>query len=568
MDCVMRLTKSLARAVRQVGTPGARARRRRGVGCGRSTASHLPAEILEHRALLSGVSIVSDVAVDLLADPTVHAWSPGSIAWPGPTETRLVTAGETGGFPSPSPVDPKEASPADSTLAKDVLSEGDAIPEGGSEVVADASETSPDVPSPGWSDEWTDTPPLLIGDDRIDSNSIGLAQSEPSPDANSEFHDAGSGVLSSERNFFEPRPSLDDTANPLSSDQVDSDQPAKAEDNSLRSSGLPDVGTGGQLDLPEVLSQDGLNNSSLGSGREDIDSVVRTAETNHDVRHAAAGHSHADAWQRVTPPFTDSRILIAGSTQARDTAPNQHRPWTSQHESTTAADSELARTSSDGHSLRAVHRSSGLSVPKPRASGPRSSLSFAPGAGVILRAVLGGANSAARAGTPAEAGPADDSQRLLAVVLQSSRLEPVASTNPVSWRISFQTGKSPSLNDRHAQHRGQSLLRAAGWEPDDFEADPLIPEPAGPDAVLVALRYQQHPRAPPASDLSGLRMTFTARNAAGMLSRLRYSIAPRGPSLETSDLASLACPFLSGPGVIGKNRTSGRVMTTVVALSA
>jgi hypothetical protein len=529
--------------------------------------------VLERRVLLSGVSIVSDVAEDLLADPTVGTWSPGSIAWPGPTEAGLVTAGETDGIPSSSPVDRHETFPADSTLAEDMLSEGDANSDGAREIFEDAGETSPVVPAPGWSDEWTDTPPLLIGGGRVDSSNMELVQPEPVPDANSEFHDAGSGVLSSGSSVVEPRPPLDDTASQPGLDHPDSDPTATADDNSLRSAALAAVGFGGPLSLPEVLPQDGLDSSSPGSGRTDgtmevIDSVVRSEGTNHDVRQAAADHSHVDAWLQVTPPFTDSRILIAGTTPARDTAPNQHRLWTSRHESTTAADSELARTTSAGHSPRAARRTSGLRVLTPAALGPRSRLSFAPGAGVILRAVFGEADRAARAKTVADVDPSDDSQRLLAVVLQSSRLEPVSSTNSVSWRISFRTGKSPSLNDRHAQHRGQSLLRAAGWEPDDFEADPLIPEAAGPDAVLVALRYQQHPRAPPASDLSGLRMTSTARNAAGMLSRLRYSIAPRGPSLETSGLASLACPFLSGPGVIGTNRTSGRVMTTVVALSA
>ena len=148
----------------------------------------------------------------------------------------------------------------------------------------------------------------------------------------------------------------------------------------------------------------------------------------------------------------------------------------------------------------------------------------------------------------------DEESHLFAVVSEAAPLFS-AHTAPLSTELS--TGASPAvvrrMRDGNRQGFGgevlESIVRSNDEPPDRIETDSYPRE----------LKYVVNPRAPPSGSRDPELRVVVEEASADLLRRLRYSIAPRGPSLVTVEMQSPELKSFSGPRVSSEVRLNDLV---------
>ncbi len=143
----------------------------------------------------------------------------------------------------------------------------------------------------------------------------------------------------------------------------------------------------------------------------------------------------------------------------------------------------------------------------------------------------------------------DEESRLFVVLSEAVPLFS-ATTSPVYAELS--AGASPAvvrrMRDGNRQGFGgevlESIVRSNDEPPDRIETDSYPRE----------LKYVVNPRAPPSGSRDPELRVVVEEASADLLRRLRYSIAPRGPSLVTVETQSPEFQSFSGPRVSSEVR--------------
>ncbi len=148
----------------------------------------------------------------------------------------------------------------------------------------------------------------------------------------------------------------------------------------------------------------------------------------------------------------------------------------------------------------------------------------------------------------------DEESRLFAVLSEAAPLFS-ATTSPPCTELS--AGASPAvvrrMRDGNRQGFGgevlESIVRSNDEPPDRIETDSYPRE----------LKYVVNPRAPPSGSRDPELRVVVEEASADLLRRLRYSIAPRGPSLVTVEMQSPEFQSFSGPRVSSEVRLNDLV---------
>jgi hypothetical protein len=107
--------------------------------------------------------------------------------------------------------------------------------------------------------------------------------------------------------------------------------------------------------------------------------------------------------------------------------------------------------------------------------------------------------------------------------------------------------QAKKLRDTQRQIMGPEVFQSV--EPDQYE--PPAMQDSG--SIPRELKYLVHPRGPPRYGRDADVPLAEQETPADLLERLRYSIAPRGPSLVTAEMQSPECQFSSGPRISSEN---------------